>query len=161
MSKDSRYAGIDRYDTKAGQRWRIRFELPPDPVTGKRRQRTRRGFSSEREARSALRQALGAVEEGRHIDPSRATLADYLTTWIEGVQVRPTTQARYRQSIERHLIPHIGGIRLQALTADDLDRCYRTLEQSGGRRRQPLAPKTVRHAHTTLRTALQAAVERD
>lgn len=160
MGRDSRYAGIDRYTTNAGDRWRIRYERAPDPVTGRRRQTTRRGFRSEREARRALREAIGAVDEGRHVDPSRATVAEFLSSWVAGVQVRPTTQARYRQSVERHLIPHIGASLLQALTTEDLDRCYRVLEREGGRRGQPLAPKTVRHAHTTLRTALQAAVER-
>lgn len=150
---------VDSYKTKSGKRWRIRYELPPGP-DGKRRRGTRRGFKRERDAERALRELLGTVDSGTHVDPSSIALAEYLSRWVEGVQVRPTTRSRYRQSIDRHVVPHIGGIRLQALTAEHLDRCYRTLEREGGRHGQPLAPKTVRHAHTTVRTALAAAVKR-
>jgi integrase len=147
------------YDTTAGRRWRIVYDLPPDEG-GKRRRTTRRGFTSEAAAHRALRAALGAVDEGTHVDPSTLTVAGYLRQWIEGAQVRPTTLARYRQSIERHLLPHVGGIRLQALTVEDLDRCYATLTREGGAVGRPLSPKTVRNAHGVLRTALRDAVQR-
>lgn len=68
--------------------------------------------------------------------------------------------ARYRQSIDRHLVPHVGGIRLQALTVEDLDRCYATLVRDGGAQGRPLSPKTVRNAHGVVRTALRDAVQR-
>jgi integrase len=147
------------YDTAAGRRWRIVYDLPPGE-DGKRRRTTRRGFTSEAEAHRALRVALGAVDEGTHVDPSTVSVAGYLRAWIEGAQVRPTTLSRYRQSIERHLVPHLGGIRLQALTVEDLDRCYATLVRQGGAGGRPLAPKTVRNAHGVLRTALRDAVQR-
>lgn len=151
---------VTKYQTKAGTRWRIVYDLPPDPETGERRQTTKRGFATEKAADRALRKILGAVEEDSYVAPDRITVADYLRRWLEGWQGRETTRARYRQSIDCHLIPHLGGIRLQALTADDLDRCYRSLERSGGRGGRPLKPKTVRNAHGTLRTALEDAVRR-
>jgi integrase len=147
------------YDIAAGRRWRIVYDLPPGD-DGKRRRTTRRGFTSEAEAHRALRLVLGAVDEGTHVDPSTVTVAGYLRAWIEGAQVRPTTLSRYRQSIERHLAPHVGGIRLQALTVEDLDRCYATLVRQGRVDGGPLAPKTVRNAHGVLRTALRDAVQR-
>lgn len=147
------------YTTIAGKRWRIVYDAPPAD-DGRRRRTTRRGFTSEAEAHRALRQALGTVDEGTHVDPSAATVASYLRAWVDGSQVRPTTQARYRQSVERHLVPHLGGIRLQALTVEDLDRCYAALVRGGGVDGRPLAPKTVRNAHGVVRTALGDAVQR-
>lgn len=150
---------VSSYQTSEGRRWRIIYDLPPGP-DGRRRQRQRRGFTTERDADTALRKALSAVDEGRHVDRSTVTVGDYLLRWVKGHPVRPTTRTRYRQSIQRHLIPHIGGIRLQALTAEHLDACYRALEASGGRKGQGLAPKTIRNAHGVVRKALADAVER-
>jgi integrase len=56
-------------------------------------------------------------------------------------------------------MPRIGGVRLDALSAADLTTMYRELLATGGRGGRPLAPKTVRHVHTTLRKALSDAVE--
>lgn len=152
---------VDSYETKTqGRRWRIQYDLPPDPATGDRRRTTRRGFKTKREAEAALIEALGSVAQGTHVDHSTATLAEYLRAWLAGAQVRPTTKARYRQSIEAHLLPHLGSIRLQSLTAENLDACYQELLKSGGRREEGLAPKTIRNAHGTLHKALKDAVER-
>lgn len=150
---------VGGYDTQAGRRWRIVYDAPPGP-DGSRRQRQRRGFRTREAAEQALRKALTSVDEGRHVDRTTVTVGEYLSRWVEGHPVRPTTRARYRQAIECHLVPHVGGIRLQALTAEDLDVCYRRLEESGGRHGQGLAAKTVRNAHGTVRKALADAVER-
>jgi hypothetical protein len=45
---------------------------------GKRRQATKGGFASEREARQALNQALAAVTQSGYVEPTRLTVADYL-----------------------------------------------------------------------------------
>jgi integrase len=151
---------VTKYQTKAGTRWRIVYDLPPDPRTGERRQTSKRGFTTEKEADRTLRKILGAVEEDSYVAPDRITVAEYLRRWLEGWQGRRTTRTRYRQSIECHLVPHIGGLRLQALTTEDVDRCYRTLSERGRRDGGPLKPKTVRNAHGVLHVALEDAVRR-
>jgi hypothetical protein len=67
---------VSKYTTGAGERWRISYDLAPDPVTGMRRQTTRRGFTRKREAQRALRDALGSIEDQTYIEPSRMTLAE-------------------------------------------------------------------------------------
>lgn len=151
---------VDKYQTADGTRWRIRWELPPDPDTEERRQTSRGGFTTKRAAEEALTEQLGQVDSGVYVPPSRATLAEYLRQWLDGLRKKPTTIANYRGSIERYIIPAIGGLKLQALTPEHLDGLYRKLEREGGRNGQGLAPKTVRHAHTALRKALQDATER-
>ena len=150
---------VSSYDTKGGRRWRIVYDLPPNE-DGRRRRTTRRGFATEDEADRALRKALGAIDDGTHVDPSTATVGQYLRAWLDGTQVRRTTLARYRQSVESHLIPHLGGIRLQALTTEDCDRCYRILSERGRRDGGPLKAKTVQNAHGVLHVALDGAVRR-
>lgn len=150
------------YMTKTqGRKWRIIYDLPPDPETGERRQTTKRGFATKDEADRALRKVLNAVDDDEYVEPSTVTVGKWLTHWLDTkLNIRETTRARYRQSIECHLNPRIGGIRLQQLRTEHLDRCYRNLLEEGGRSGDGLAPKTVRNAHGVIRTALEAAVQR-
>lgn len=152
---------VSDYRLKSGERrWLYVYDLPPDPDTGKRRQVWKRGFSLERDAQKALREALSLVDSGVTVAPSKATLADYLRAWLKGLSVKPTTLDNYRRCAEVYAIPRIGGIRLQNLQPEHLDSLYRELETSGKRDGTGLSPKSVRHVHTMLRRALQDAAER-
>ena len=93
---------------------------------------------------------------------SRLTLADYLRgEWLPGVdlELAQTTAALDRTLMTAYLIPRLGGKRLDSLTAADLTGLYAELLASGRHGGKPLAPKTVRHVHTTIRKALSDAVE--
>lgn len=150
---------ISVYQTRHGKRWAIVYDGPPK-ADGKRRQVFKRGFKTRRDAEGELRRKLVAVEDQVHVDASKITLGDYLRRWLKGLQCKATTADRYRQSAVKHVIPRIGHVRLQSLTADDLDACYRQLEEGGRRDGGPLSAKSVRHAHTMLSKALGDAVRR-
>lgn len=170
--------GVYKYTTKAGDRWRIVYDGPPmiDPDTGetRRRQTQRRGFTREKDAKRALRDVLGDVDDGSYIDPDGATVAQYLTDeWLPSIKPRGATGARrhrgtvaastwdrYRRDLNRYVIPHIGGVRLQELGPSDLDRLYDHLEREGGQGGKPLGAKTIANVHGTLGKALSDAVKR-
>jgi integrase len=145
---------------KRGSRWAYKVELPRDPSTGKRRQEWRGGYATREEAKAARDEARTRVHRGTHVDRAKLSVGEYLEQWLAGIRVKPTTLAGYRQSAEVYAIPRIGGVQLQALTAEHLDAMYRELERSGKRDGTGLAPKSVRHVHTMIRKALQDAVER-
>lgn len=152
---------VSKYTLADGStRWRYWFDGPPN-ADGTRNRVSRRGFELQRDARQALIRAMGLAVEGRHVDASTVTVGAYLHTWLDGLAVKATTLADYRQQIDLRIIPHLGGVKLQQLDAFQLDRCYRTLEREGGQQGQPLAPKTVRKAHATLSQALNDAVKRN
>ncbi len=168
------------YTTKAGDRlWRVVFDSLPDPVTGERRQSSKRGFTTRAAAETFLRDALAKVTAGIYTEPSRVTLAEYLDGWLASLRKKPTTMADYRQSARVYINPRIGGVPLSALTPEHLDRLYRELEAQGRRagkcptagvtckehgcspdRHKGLSPKTVRNVHGVLHRALQEAAER-
>lgn len=169
---------VSSYQTKYGRRWRIVYELPPsvDPDTGElvRRQTTRRGFERERDAQRALREALEGLDDGSHVPTDRLTVAAWLTEeWLPSIKPRNATAARrhrgtvsaatwdvYRGSLDRYVLPRIGGIRLQALTPGHLDELYDDLEAAGGRGGRPLSAKTVANVAGILHKALADAVRR-
>lgn len=122
--------------------WRYTIDLPPDEH-GQRHQRTRRGFERKLDASRAMRAELHGVDHGIAVDRTTLTVAAYLGEWIAGIRVRPTTKANYETCIYVHLIPTttrdgrsrpgIGGLQLQSLRAEHLDRLYRYLEVEGKR----------------------------
>jgi integrase len=168
------------YTTKRGERrWRVVFDALPDPLTGERRQTSKRGFATKASAEAFLRRSLEKVTAGTYTQPTRVTVAAYLAEWLDGLRKKPTTMADYRQSARVYIGPRIGGLPLQSLTPEHLDRLYRELETQGKRagrcatagvtcrehgcspeRHRGLSPKTVRNVHGMLHRALQEAAER-
>ena len=57
------------------------------------------------------------AHHGRYIDRSTITVSTYLDDWIEAhaVEIKPKTLQDYRHLINRHVKPHIGGMRLRAV----------------------------------------------
>ena len=60
-------------------------------------------------------------------------------------------------NVRVHVVPELGDIRLQALTALDLDRLYGRLLACGRRGGRGLSPRSVRYVHTILHGALDYA----
>jgi integrase len=137
-----------------GRTWRFVVDLPsPD---GQRRQALRRGFPTKAAAQDAMRNLLNEVEHGTAVDPSRVTVAGYLTdVWLpalEGRNLRPTTIDAYRRTVTRHLVPVLGARQLQRLDAAAVERLLAHLAQSG------LSPKTRRNVVGVLSKALADAL---
>ena len=171
-------SGVYKYSTKAGDRWRIVYDGPPvyDPETGQvsRKQTSRRGFTRERDAKQALREELNDIDDGSHVPIDQVTVGRYIIDeWLPSIRPRSAeaarrhrgtvnvaTHDRYRQDLERWVLPRIGGVKLQALTPKAIDKLYDELETSGRRDGGPLSPKTVANLHGVLHKALGDAVKR-
>jgi integrase len=154
------------YRTKAGQlRYAIGYvRLMPD---GTRKAVTRRTgpdgerWTTERDAKRALRAVLVAADKGELVDPSKQQVGAYLDDWLAGLRLAPSTVASYRKNVRLHLAPHIGAVPLASLTAARIDALYRQLERGGRadhKAGEGLSPRTVRYVHTILSAALSAAV---
>jgi integrase len=162
---------VERYSTAAGDRWRIRYELPPGR-DGKRRQRTQRGFERERDAARALREVLTSFDDHGPVEPSAKVLGESLDAWLDSRRpldgkaraqrgrLTPSTWATYRTYVGTYVAPALGGVPLRDLRADHFERLYDDLERRGGRRGTGLSPKTVANLHGILNSALKSAVIR-
>ena len=139
-------SGIQSYDTARGRRWRVRYELPPDS-DGNRRQRSKRGFTTMKEAQRFLRDVLGEVEEGSYIEPGKLTIQQWLEDeWLPSRKphgsaarghrgtVGLSTWEQYQTYIRAYVVPHLGLLPLQQLSHADLNRLYDRLETQGKRR---------------------------
>jgi integrase len=146
--------------SRKNKRWYVQIDVPAGP-DGKRRRRGVGGFKTKREAKAAEAEALRRIRDGVFVEPSRLTVGAYLTeVWLPSMasQVRATTLGGYRHNVRAYLVPRLGDIPLQRLTAARVGAFYGELVASGGQGGRPLSPKTVRYVHTTLRRALRDAV---
>ncbi len=146
---------------RRGNKWAVVVDVNPD-VSGRRRQRWHSGYATRRSAQVALTGILGRLQSGTYIEPSKATLAQYLEGWLGSarVSVRPATYATYATLCRVHIIPRLGATLLQRLGRDQLNAMYADLLENGRHDgKGGLAPRSVRHVHTTIHTALAAAVE--
>lgn len=148
------------YIRRRGATWTVLWELSRDPLTGKRRQRSKGGFATKKEAQGYLTQQVNELNKGTYVEPSKQTLGEYLLTWIQGARVGPKTLADYRMNIEKRIIPKVGNIPVQTLTPSTLDALYRWLESEGGKSAQGLSPRSVRMVHQVLHKALGDGVKR-
>ncbi len=144
---------IRKCSRQDGVSYEVVVDLGPDPVTGKRRQRTRR-FKTKREAQAGLTEWLAEIDKGTAVDRSRQTVSDLLEYWMEAYarhNVRATTLEGYGYTINRHIIPSLGSIPLQKLTPAHLQQFYADKLASG------CGPRVVQLCHLRLRQALAMA----
>jgi len=146
---------------KRGTTYSYVVSVGRDPDTGKRRQQWIGGFPTVKAAAAARRDALTDLDKGTYVPPTRQTVAEWLTGWLEAQasQLKPSTLDSYRWLVQSYVIPTLGGIELQALTPPALTRFYTRLHSEGGHNGKPLSLRTVRYVHSVVRKALGDAVK--
>lgn len=140
-------------------RWEARFTVGRDPGTGKQIQRSVYG-STQREVRQKLAQVVAEIDKGTYTAPQRITLGQWLDIWQREYLggVKPRTADSYKAVIRTHILPALGAIRLEALTAPAVQSFYNSLSRPQGDH-PCLSPKTVKNVHGVLHKALQQAVK--
>lgn len=144
---------------KRGKTWSFVIRVP-NPDTGLTKPRWVGGFPTEAAAKAARDEARVAARRGEFVNRSAITVAAYLSKWLtsHALEVKPRTLAGYRETLERYVVPKIGGLRLQSVQPATLTRLYVQLLEGGGKNGQPLSHRTVDYVHATLRKALADAV---
>jgi len=116
---------------KRGDRWAyVHYVL--DPSTGEGKYRWKGGFKTKAEAQRALREAMSAVDQGTFIEPSKITYREYVERlWVPQLadQLESSTIESYERNMRVHILPRIGGIKLQQLGPIHLNDLYRDLQE--------------------------------
>lgn len=110
--------------------------------------------SSEAAVNEKLKNWYRDQEEGRRPPDRRLTVGTYLRRWLDGLAVRERTMESYRGTIERHVLPRIGGVLLVALGPLDIDAMLVDMGKHG------VKPATRAYALRVLSVALNVAVRR-
>ena len=141
--------------------WTLQFYVGIDPVSGKeiRHTETVRGSWEQADLRRA--ELAREIQSGTFVQPRGITVAEHLEVWLRnhaGVRVRRRTLEGYRANVQRYVVPRIGRIPLQRLTAGHVQEMESWLLREGGARRQGLSPVTVLQVHRILSGSLRWAV---
>jgi hypothetical protein len=119
--------------SRRGKSWAYWFDIDPDPLTGKRRQQTKSGFRSEKDAWKACREAMADYDKGRLVRASRRTVADALTQWLTRIEhsLKPSMAQNWRNYASYYVIPYIGARPLQDIDGAVCDALYAMLLAEG------------------------------
>jgi integrase len=145
---------------RGSRSWELKFDLGTEPQTGRRRVRYHSFKGTKREAQAELVRLMAAANSGDYVDPSRATLGDFLDRW-EGwaaTQVSAKTLERYSQLLRHHVRPHLGSAPIQKLKTINFAELYGKL-QAPKPAGAGLAPRTVGHVHRLLHRIFSHAVK--
>jgi integrase len=97
-------------------------------------------------------------DDGKVQRPGRVpTVEEWLTQWVEeiaGPNVRYKTREGYRTAVYKHLIPNLGGHRLDKIEPEHFERFYAKMIRAGHK------PGNAHQVHRTARTAFREARKR-
>ena len=126
-------------------------------INGKRRRKVAYA-KTQRGATAALNSLKRAQEQGQDLTRPSSTLSAWLEQWHTNKAadgLRPATLRSYLWLIDTHIVPTLGGVRLDRLTPADIRTLITTKSQSG------LSPASVAHILRLLRNALGEAERLD
>lgn len=142
---------------KQGYRWKCTEDAPPHPVTGKRRQVTRRADTkkeAEKKVTEAIEQIIkmdrGELNEGlRHM-----TVQELFEKWFELTmkrKLKETTFREYTNAANHRIIPVLGEYKVTQLNTLTLQQFINDLTDEG------LSPRYIEYISTILYGALESA----
>jgi integrase len=138
----------------------LKYDVGTDPLSGKRRSRFVSFKGTKKAAKIELARLITEHAAGNSVDPSKATVGEFLTAWLNDwakQNVSPQTFQQYEMIVRRYLVPRIGNMPIQKLRPQHLQSLYAGLGRDGGVNGAPLSARTIAHVHKVLRRALGLA----
>lgn len=145
--------------------WDVRFSYYDNNY--KRRHYQRRGLRTKKIAEQVELEARSKLNAGDSLITAEGTVGSYLTLWLDrrvfANDLKPSSLAKTKQTVESYLVPRIGDLPLRKLTNERIQNLYVELQKSGRLNRKgrsvALSPKTVRDIAGVLYKALSDGVK--
>lgn len=121
---------------------------------GKRKYHSKTINGSPKDAQKYLNKVLREKDTGEFIEPSKEYFNSYIDKWLKNTakpRISAKTYRSYEQIVRLYLKPALGELKLSRITPDQIQKLYSDMTA------RELSPRTVRYAHTVLRSALQQA----
>jgi integrase len=119
---------------KRGKTWYYKFRNPQiNPATGKQCWITKGGFRTKAEAADAQRAAIEEAQQGKYVDPSDRTVAEFIAEWLEfkKLTASATTVQGYSDHLYFYVVPRVGGLKLQTFDEPRIVQLYVELANAG------------------------------
>jgi len=146
MATKKGHYGSGSIDKSGESSWRIRYR-----IQGVRYTKVVEGTRTE--AARELRRLLHTGDTGSHVAPDRIALGQWVTDWLalKRRSIKPLTYQRYEGILTQHVVPKLGTIPLQKITAPDIEKLYAELT---------FGPNTRRLLHIVLKSCFASAVKK-
>lgn len=110
---------------------------------------------TKKEVELKLAEITTDQQRGEFVKPEKLLCKEWLKTWQDEYlgAVKPSTATNYKYHIEQTIIPSIGGVKLQLLTAPMIQKMYNKKLNEG------LSPKTIKNLHGVVHKSLEQAVK--
>lgn len=161
--------GLQKYETKAGTRWRWRLYAPVDPDNPQSEvaRLGKAGFATMSEADQDMQDAIRRLRDKQPVKVKGCpTIAEQSAAWLAALDrdnLAPSTLQGYEKIVRNHVVPKLGEIPVDALNVSRVNAHYQWLREQGGRKRkkvgQPLSANTVNKVHIVLGAILESAVD--
>ena len=131
------------------------LNMGKDPATGKRNQQWVSVKGNKKDAEKRLSEMLHQIDTGSFMRPGKTTVRDYLERWIADYRnnLAPGSYEKYRDIVNKGLIPNLGSIPLTQLKPEHIQTLYTAMQGRG------LSARTVRYHHAVIHVALKTALQ--
>lgn len=112
--------------------YRVKAELPPDPITGKRQTKTGT-FRTRKEADRTATQWVTDADNGIVVKTTNITVAELCEQWLDMQRpaLKPRTLEHYEPTLRKHVAPLIGAMPVQRVQPVTIDALYASLRAAG------------------------------
>lgn len=110
---------------------------------------------TQRECRDWVKETMTKIDNGLTFSGTQVTLARFIQTWLDGkeLSIRPHTVSAYRALVKQHILPIMGGMRLQDIQPAHLKQLYLSKKEEGR------GARTVQVIHMVMHAVLRQAVK--
>jgi integrase len=141
------------YYRKRGKAWSYTIDLGHDH-SGKRKQQTKGGFRTKKEAQEACAEIVAQLKNDEYIEPTKITFNDFLMSYMTDhvkQHVRESTYEMHMHVIQKHILPFFGKILLQKMTPMHINKFQKAKLEQG------YASSYVKQMHAIISKTLRAA----
>ncbi|MFW5437080.1 tyrosine-type recombinase/integrase [Paenibacillus apiarius] len=112
-------ASFQKYKTKDGYKWMYKYYSSIDPVTGKKKPSTKRGFNTKKEAQLHAAQTEQEIASGTFIQEAKSpTFEDVYNQWYatHSPTIKPPSRRAVRSNFKQQILPHFGKLKMKDIT---------------------------------------------
>lgn len=119
---------------------------------GSSRIQQKSGYASKRLAEHAKTEVIGQLYSNSYVVYDNIVLEEFLDFWLENVmrpKMKNTSYVSYKTTIQKHIIPHLGKIKLTKLNRGHVQKLYNTeikISESMTRKVKTIMNTSMRYA---------------
>lgn len=142
------------YVRKRGKVYAYTVDIGKDPITGKRKQKSKSGFKTKKEAQSALAELIASVEKGTYVEKRKTKFREFAEEFLYKIyknKVKPSTFERTETVMKFHVFPFVKEMDIQDINAFLV---HDFLEE---KRKEDYSSSYIHRINETIKMVLRAA----